>query len=67
LHPEPDGAGGWVVRDSKGRVLMRMPRGGYYFDTVYHPLERIRGRADVEKYNWDAQRTILKKFYANIV
>ena len=56
FNPEPDGAGGWVVRDSKGRIIMRMPKGGYYFDTVYHPLEKVRRKADIEEYDWDAHK-----------
>ncbi len=56
FNPEPDGSGGWIVRNAEGKVVMRMPRGGYYFDSVYHPLERMRRPADAEEYDWDAHK-----------
>jgi uroporphyrinogen decarboxylase len=31
-------AGGWALRDARGRVASRMPRDGFYFDGVADPL-----------------------------
>ena len=30
--------GGWVIRDSSGRIVSRMPPGGHFFDRIYWPL-----------------------------
>jgi len=41
FNPElmPDGSK--VLRDDAGNITAKMPRHGYYFDGVYHPLESI--------------------------
>lgn len=61
FNPEPDGAGGWVIRDGSGRVVSRMPAGGYYFGGVesWHgrpPLASIKSLGEVDDYNWDAYK-----------
>jgi uroporphyrinogen decarboxylase len=41
FNPEvlPDGS--QVLRDGTGRITSKMPKDGYYFDSVYHPLEDV--------------------------
>jgi uroporphyrinogen decarboxylase len=41
FNPEvlPDGS--QVLRNSAGRITSKMPKDGYYFDSVYHPLEGV--------------------------
>ncbi len=56
FNPEPDGEGGWVIRNSDGIVVSRMPKGGLYFDSTYHPLEKARSVQDVLDYPWDRHR-----------
>lgn len=56
FNPQPDGSGGWIVKDSAGRVVMKMPKNGLYFDPVYHPLEKARTQSDIHDYNWDAHK-----------
>lgn len=61
FNPEPDGQGGWVLRDANGRVVSRMPSGGYYFGSVdsWHgkpPLANIKSPEEVDSYNWDAHK-----------
>ncbi len=50
FHPEPDGKGGWVLRDEQGRVVRAMPAGGYYFDPVHFPLQDARSLAEIRAY-----------------
>jgi len=52
FNPVPDGTGGWVIRDEAGRVIAKMPKGGYYFDSLYHPLKNVRNVREVREYNW---------------
>ncbi|MCD6505677.1 methyltransferase [Candidatus Poribacteria bacterium] len=42
FNPEKEPDGSWVLRDDEGRIVSRMPPGGYYFDSVYHPLADLR-------------------------
>ena len=41
FNPEvlPDGS--QVLRDDAGHITSKMPKDGYYFDSVYHPLEGV--------------------------
>jgi uroporphyrinogen decarboxylase len=41
FNPVLDENGDWVIRDAYGRTTARMPKGGYYFDGLYHPLAEI--------------------------
>ena len=41
-----------VVLDSKGNVLFRMPKNGWYYDPIYRPLGEARDVKDIEKYTW---------------
>lgn len=61
FNPEPDGKGGWVVRDASGSVVSRMPAGSFYFGGVdnWHskpPLANVRSPEEVDVYNWDAHK-----------
>ncbi len=61
FNPEPDGKGGWVVRDASGRVVSRMPSGGCYFGGIdswqgERPLAKVKGPEEVDSYNWDAHK-----------
>lgn len=42
--------GGRVVFDTVGNVVARMPRGGLYFDPVYHPLADATSVRDIERH-----------------
>jgi len=50
FNPEPDGKGGWVLRDERGRVVRAMPANGWYFDVVYYPLADARSIRDILSY-----------------
>jgi len=52
FNPEvlPDGSK--VLRDYKGRIIAKMPKNGYYYDSVYHPLEKARTIEDIEEYDF---------------
>ena len=41
FNPVLDENGDWVIVNRQGQVMARMPKGGYYFDGLYHPLEQI--------------------------
>ena len=55
FNPVPDGKGGWLIVRN-GIVVAKMPKGGYYFDGVYHPLEKVRSVKEIHDYNWDAHK-----------
>jgi len=46
FDPEPDGAGGWVVRDGEGGVMGAMPAGVQYVTQRCHPLREASSAAD---------------------
>jgi len=57
LYPEtfrpeklPDGS--LVIRNEEGRVVSKMPKGGYYFDSVYHPLQNVESIEELEEYEF---------------
>jgi len=52
FNPEvlPDGSK--VLRDDEGRIISKMPKNGYYYDSVYHPLENAKTVEDLEEYNF---------------
>ncbi|UCF37343.1 MAG: methyltransferase [Acidobacteriota bacterium] len=41
--PEREG-GDWILRSKSGRLVGRMPDGGYYFDQVYYPYQEADDR-----------------------
>ena len=49
--------GDTVMKSENGTVLSRLPRGGFYFDSVYHPLENARTVEDI-----DAGELIIEEF-----
>lgn len=40
--------GDTVMKSENRTVLSRLPRGGFYFDSVYHPLENARTVEDID-------------------
>ncbi len=50
FNPETMPDGSQVVRDSSGRITMRMPQNGWYFDSVYHPLADVTSVAELAAY-----------------
>ncbi len=56
FNPEPDGAGGWVVKNGRGVVVSKMPKGSLYFDSVYHPLEKAENPEALKDYDWESHK-----------
>jgi uroporphyrinogen decarboxylase len=56
FDPQPDPEGGFVLKDSNGRVVSRMPRDGFYFDGVYHPLEDLKHPSQVKDLDWESMK-----------
>jgi len=48
--PQLQGDGSQVTFDAAGNVVLRMPRGGHYFDPVYSPLAGVTSVRDVENH-----------------
>jgi uroporphyrinogen decarboxylase len=48
FNPESDGAGGYVVRNSRGTVLSRAPKGCFFFEPSYHPLAHLKSASELE-------------------
>ena len=46
----PDGSR--VLRDDEGHITAKMPKDGYYFDGVYHPLESVNTIEELEEHNF---------------
>jgi len=51
-NPEVLADGSLVLRDKNGRTVSKMPKNGYYFDSIYHPLEKARTVEELEKYDF---------------
>ena len=51
-NPEPDGAGGWLVRNERGIVTHQMPAGCLYFEGCYHPLAEATTLREIDEYDW---------------
>jgi len=43
----PDGS--QVLRNSEGQIIAKKPKYGYYFDSVYHPLENVKTIEELER------------------
>jgi len=56
FNPIPDPDGGYVIKDSAGRVVSRMPKDGFYFDGVYHPLEEMKSASEVRELDWESMK-----------
>jgi len=50
FNPETLSDGSQVLRDEQGHILSRMPKDGYYFDGVYHPLAEVSSTKELEQY-----------------
>jgi uroporphyrinogen decarboxylase len=66
FNPEPDGAGGWVIRDGQGRVVSKMPKDSLFFDSVYHPLEKLESIKVVEDYDWEGLKIKNDNYFMNL-
>jgi uroporphyrinogen decarboxylase len=42
--------GSQVIVDSVGRIVLKMPKDGYYFDPVYCPLADVTSVSDIERH-----------------
>ncbi len=51
FSPESDGAGGHVIRNARGEVTMRAPKGCLYYEPCYHPLAHMETVAEIEDWN----------------
>jgi uroporphyrinogen decarboxylase len=54
LYPVQDKSGDWLILDDAGRILRRLPAGGFYYDLVYHPLSEATTVAEIEAYELPA-------------
>ncbi len=52
FNPEREPDGSLVLRDEEGRIVSRMPKDGYYFDGVYHPLADVSSIRELESYSF---------------
>jgi len=43
----PDGSK--IIRNDEGKIIAKMPKDGYYFDSVYHPLEKVTTIEELEE------------------
>lgn len=50
FDPQQNERGDWLIVDEQGQVTHRMPAGGLYYDTVYHPLAEATTIAEIEAY-----------------
>jgi len=52
FNPEvlPDGS--MALRDAKGHIVSKMPKNGYYFDSIYHPLENAKEIEDLDGFDF---------------
>ena len=50
FQPQLQADGSQVTFDAAGNVVLRMPRGGHYFDPVYSPLADAASVRDIEKH-----------------
>ena len=49
FRPQLQDDGSQVVFDEAGNVVLKMPKGGYYFDPTYSPLADARDVGDIER------------------
>ena len=52
FNPETLPDGSKVLRNNEGRIIAKMPKDGYYYDSVYHPLENAEKTEDLEEYEF---------------
>jgi len=51
FNPTRDDRGDWLIFDDEGHITHRMPRGGLYFDQVYHPLAEATTVAEIQAFD----------------
>jgi uroporphyrinogen decarboxylase len=64
-HPKVLDDGSQVVHDQDGHVVMKMPKNGFYFDVVYHPMSGPADVADLDKH-MDWMRGLDLSFYLDM-
>ncbi len=50
FRPSQEEDGSQVVRDESGTVVLRMPKGGFYFDSVHMPLANTSTTKDIDEF-----------------
>jgi uroporphyrinogen decarboxylase len=55
FQPQPLADGSQVVLDAAGKIQIKMPAGGYYFDPVYSPLAGVTSTRDIERFMKDIE------------
>lgn len=50
FNPQSDGAGGFVIKDSRGNIRSRSPQGCLYFEPVYHPLAKMTAVEELQEW-----------------
>jgi uroporphyrinogen decarboxylase len=48
FRPVQNERGDWLILDTEGHTIRRLPAGGLYFDQVYHPLAEATTVAEIE-------------------
>ena len=54
FDPETLPDGSQILRDNTGRIIAKMPKNGYYFDGIYHPLGDISTIKELKQQNTDS-------------
>ena len=52
FNPEIQSDGSHVLKNEDGTIILRMPKDGFYFDELYHPLQNVETTEEVEKFAW---------------
>ncbi len=55
FRPREEENGSQVIMNSEGIVTLRMPKDGYYFDSVYSPLRSATSVKEIEKYRQEIE------------
>jgi uroporphyrinogen decarboxylase len=50
-----DADGSRTLLNSEGLAIARMPKGSFYFDHIYFPLESAETTSDIDKFDWEGQ------------
>lgn len=50
FRPRLTSDGSWIVTDAAGTILLKMPKGGYYYDPVHAPLAEATSVRDIERH-----------------
>lgn len=49
FNPKVLSDGSQIIKDRKGHIVAKMPKNGYYFDSIYHPLKKINTIQELKK------------------